>query len=140
MGISMFYRKIPAVNPQAKCQRCGECCGIIMCNDKEYRNIMRYALRHGILPMNEKNPIDCPFRHRKDDRFSCAVYPVRPFVCRMFGLSESMQCPRGCNSGITKARELELRKEYFETHGLPRLLLNRIGRDLVVENGRVKRR
>jgi hypothetical protein len=35
----------------------------------------------------------CPFRD--EERGRCLVYPVRPFICRLFGHVEWMPCPLG---------------------------------------------
>jgi len=43
----------------------------------------------------------------------CSVRDRRPFVCQMFGVVESMSCPKGMNSVFLSAeKEAELREEF----------------------------
>lgn len=77
-----------------KCRDCGNCCGnIIPVAEKDVENIRKYIARHHIRPAKPlflKGPYamptihnDCPFLLDRDDH-RCAIYEVRPAVCRMY--------------------------------------------------------
>jgi hypothetical protein len=84
------------------CKNCGECCGVIPASTKEIREIAEYlqfhpeARKHAVAHANQ---ITCPFRDEQKKK--CLVYPVRPIICRMFGVCEGpMQCPNGNSAQI----------------------------------------
>lgn len=57
----------------------------------------------------------CPF---KDPRASsCVIYPVRPLICRLFGIVECLPCPIG-RVPVLVADGAEIMREYsqFELH------------------------
>ena len=57
----------------------------------------------------------CPYFQ---DR-SCLIYPVRPLVCRLMGLTDLMPCPNACKPSqvitIEEATEALLRNIYLES-------------------------
>jgi Fe-S-cluster containining protein len=68
------------VIPSMHCDAgCGECCGIVPA---------------------EHSDGTCPFYQNG----GCAIYPVRPLVCRLFGHSGDplMTCPRGYNVNVAE--------------------------------------
>jgi len=89
-----IYNKLP----ETSCEQCGTCCTVpqpafLM----EYLNIFRYlknnlqdqlpeilkkAARYYFLELGDIN-LKCPFLNEEN---KCAIYPVRPFNCRTFGL------------------------------------------------------
>src|SRR5271157_5835205 len=86
------------VLPSMQCDEgCGECCGVIPATETEYRRVERYAKEHNI-PIEHKDNFACPFYQGG----KCAVYPVRPLACQLFGHSEDklMQCVKGYNVNI----------------------------------------
>lgn len=81
-----------------KCTNCGECCGIIPATKEEISDIQKFILKNGIKPM-KKPTIICPFRDTKEKK--CLIYPVRPLICRLFGVTEgTMKCKNGNSANI----------------------------------------
>lgn len=78
---------------------CGECCGIVPANETEYRAVVDYAAAHGITPIAQG--MKCPWYQRG----RCAVHEVRPTICRLFGHTADMPCPRGYNVNVSAADE-----------------------------------
>lgn len=65
------------------------CCTIVRARPSEAKAIRHYAREHGVAW--QKNPgITCGFL--QDGQ--CAIYPVRPWVCRAFGVVKQMPCSR----------------------------------------------
>jgi Fe-S-cluster containining protein len=58
----------------------------------ELRNIRDWCRIHNIeyKELNMNPEINCPYL--MPDK-SCQIYPVRPFLCRILGVSESLPCP-----------------------------------------------
>ena len=81
--------------PPMKCDSgCGRCCGIVPVTETEFQRVARYAQEHALEPVDQG--ITCPW-YQGD---KCAVYDVRPLVCRMFGHVPQMECPKGYNVNI----------------------------------------
>lgn len=78
---------------------CGACCGVVLCKEGEYQKILAHANEHGISPMQQG--VTCPWYQNG----GCAVYPVRPGICRLFGHTEKLACKHGYNVNITSALE-----------------------------------
>jgi Fe-S-cluster containining protein len=93
--------------PHMKCDTgCDACCGPVACNRDEYERVTGYAAAHGITPIRQG--ITCPYFQGG----KCAVYPVRPFVCQLFGHVPELHCPRGYNVNIPEKRERKLLEAY----------------------------
>lgn len=90
-----LYRQIDAIYarvPEVPCQRrCGHGCGPIMMTPPEWDRIEE---RRGA-PIPPYGPIEnyCPLL---TDSGECSVYPVRPLICRIWGVTRRLQCPHGC--------------------------------------------
>lgn len=90
-----IYAKLPKLDCQGKCQAC---CGPIGLTPVEHD---RMAERGQPLPMLKElpdqtlfsTPLTCP---QLAGNGRCTVYSVRPMVCRLWGIVESMKCPHGC--------------------------------------------
>lgn len=88
--LNEIYAKVP----EAACDRCGVCCGPIGFTILEEKNIEKYLEDEGIsvhacVVGRSKdqvfaftNDCKCPFIMDNE----CVVYPVRPIVCRLFGV------------------------------------------------------
>lgn len=98
--------KLPILPPMQCDKGCGQCCTVVMCKDGEYAAVERYAQEHGIEPKD--NGVQCPWY--QDGQ--CQIYPVRPFVCALYGHVERMTCPFGYNVNIPARRERELVQAY----------------------------
>lgn len=99
--------------PTMRCdQGCDECCGIVGVTRVEYDQVAEHAARKGIQPVRQGTT--CPWFQEG----RCAVYEVRPAVCRSFGHHSQMVCPRGYNAdmdGWTEAQvDARLRRTLVE--------------------------
>jgi len=88
------YRQIPA----ATCPpNCGKCCGLLYPSMAELRNIQEWCTKHHreFKDFNMTVGLDCPYL---DEDKECKIYPVRPFLCRILGVSADLPCPikNGC--------------------------------------------
>lgn len=80
-----------ALLPRLECRGlCAESCGPIGMTTLEARRIERLTGR--ALPMLDDETLVCPFLANR----RCGIYPVRPLLCRLWGLVETMPCPFGC--------------------------------------------
>jgi len=82
---------------------CGECCGIVPVTLQELEAVDRYRATNGIEA--QRNGVTCPFFQGG----RCAVYEARPSVCRLFGHTPKMRCPRGYRPVKDVARRHEQR-------------------------------
>lgn len=73
---------------------CGECCGIAPATRTELARVVRFAKQCSIQPVEQG--VTCPWYQGG----SCAVYPVRPLSCRLFGHSAKLRCPHGYNVDV----------------------------------------
>lgn len=71
---------------------CGECCGILFPSLAEIRNIKDWCSQHNRVYKDFNMTVgeDCPYL---GDNKSCTIYPVRPFLCRILGVSTALPCP-----------------------------------------------
>ena len=86
-----------------RCTNCGQCCGPIPISEQEYGEILRYLAKHpeAYEVVNGKHEmLECVFRDNANKR--CVIYPVRPVVCSIYGVSKSpyLQCPNGNSAQI----------------------------------------
>lgn len=88
-----LYDQIPAI---PDCDgRCWTSCGPIDMSDRERQRIRRAG--HRITPMDQARASAGTYWCEAltgDKR--CAVYEIRPLICRMWGAMESLRCPYGC--------------------------------------------
>jgi uncharacterized protein len=100
--------QLPVINlPSMRCDDgCGECCGPVHCRQDEFDRIVAYAAENGITP--KRQGLRCPFFQGG----KCSVHPVRPFICRLFGHSQQMVCPRGYSVLINPKKEEKIMREY----------------------------
>lgn len=94
-------RRLPVFPPMRCDDGCGDCCGPVTASPREMGAIRAYIKEHAIVP--KKQGITCPFY---DNR--CAIYPVRPLMCRAFAHTAELQCSRGY--GDKSLRDDRLRK------------------------------
>lgn len=91
MNRTQRFEALYAELPNIECKGlCSDSCGPIVMSAFEYDRI-RSAVKGPIRPL--RHPLDhCPLL--ADGR--CTVYPLRPVICRLWGVTENMQCPFGC--------------------------------------------
>ena len=85
------------------CINCGGCCGPVVVSKKELAKIKRFVNEMDLSERNRlKNQnhdeLTCQFRDDKLKR--CAIYPVRPLTCKLFGVTKGMSCDNGNSSEI----------------------------------------
>lgn len=92
-----------------KCSGCGACCSnFLPLSAKEIKNIKWYIRKHHIKE-NRHNfaasmeDLTCPFLMDDKAKEKCAIYPVRPEICRNFVCNDPQ--------GARKSKDL-LHKEY----------------------------
>lgn len=78
-----------------KCSQCGACCSdLLAISESEYRRIKRFIKKHNIkeqkhiapavLAEQPKFDLTCPFLNENKKTEKCAIYQVRPAICRCF--------------------------------------------------------
>jgi Fe-S-cluster containining protein len=106
--------------PVIQCDKnCGECCGPVLCQEWEFKQVKNYVEKNNIKPV-EQGEI-CPFY--QDGK--CKVYPVRPHSCRLFGHCEGLTCCKGYNVNIPKDQEDRIMSLYLD-QGTPTRYLHEI--------------
>lgn len=95
--------------PKMRCANCGGCCGPVLCSGDEAVAIDAYVAEHGIKP---RVPADAICGYRGDH--GCMIYPVRPFICRLFGHVPKMFCECGRNVNISARQERQLMAAYVD--------------------------
>jgi len=83
--------------PQSTCPpNCGECCGILypslaeLANVKEWCELHHREFKDFSMLIGDK----CPYLSEEKE---CEIYPVRPFLCRILGVSIDLPCPLHLN-------------------------------------------
>jgi Fe-S-cluster containining protein len=126
-----LYARLPEIT--APClPGCRECCGPIPMTKTEWRRI-KEAHPHAIEPRlledgthiavrevivdGERKP-RCPFRRDASSKRGCSVYLQRPFVCRLYASTRTMECPYGCAAAVqlTASEHRKLAAEYHRIH------------------------
>lgn len=97
--LRLLYAELPTVRCQQQCQ---EYCRNITMSGVEF-DLIREEL--GYTPHSDPaNPEPCPLLDSCGD---CFVYRLRPMICRLWGITETMQCPWGCEPTPRYLREEE---------------------------------
>lgn len=92
-ALKAIYDRIPEI---PDCDgRCWTSCGAIDMSDRERQRIRQAGYR--ITPVNLARAMEETFycEALTSDR-RCAVYTMRPLVCRLWGAAEGLRCPYGC--------------------------------------------
>lgn len=85
---------------------CSDCCGPVFCRPEEFAAVKAYADENGIVPARQG--LTCPLFQNG----VCSVYPVRPFVCRLFGHTDRLVCSKGYNTNVRPARSEAITNQY----------------------------
>ena len=81
--------------PRLKCKgKCWKSCGPILISPGERTRIRREAGIE-IPPPDEMKRDGCSTCPALKDR-KCTVYAIRPTICRLWGIDETIRCPLGC--------------------------------------------
>ena len=103
-----------------KCSNCGECCvDLLPMTPAEVERVKEYAKKHGLkehhqAPFFDLNAIDlsCPFRNQQTKK--CEIYAVRPYICRSFICSKTIEDAHRDRDLIHRGRSVHsLRYEVF---------------------------
>jgi hypothetical protein len=119
-----LYKTVPTI----KCKRlCGTSCrSIIDMSDTEEARIESAAGIRLPLWLKHQPGVTCPLLAElssHDNHRDCTVYGLRPMICRLWGVSDSMRCKHGCvpDSGrwLTDTETLDLLIGSFDIGGHP---------------------
>lgn len=95
-----LYAQLPKIECQRKCQ---ECCGPVMMTRLEARRLLEVKcdtvplkIGMGFFPRRSTNALVCPLLKNGE----CSVYSRRPAICRLWGLTEELRCPFGCEPDV----------------------------------------
>ena len=83
--LDALYATLPTITCQRRCQ---VVCGLIILTKMEWLQITR---RLGYRPHGKA---DCVCPMLKQGR--CSVHAIRPTICRLWGVTDIMPCPWGC--------------------------------------------
>lgn len=121
------------IPPHLKCTNCGECCGPVPISEKEYERIFDYCIENNIKPLL-KLDYSCEFRDEKQKK--CLIYPVRPDICKLFGVSKGMNCPNGNSYEIdgVKFIQKDIDKDLHGIYKLTKELLKKESKDEARDN------
>lgn len=101
--IDTLRRQIPSF---ACVPGCHDCCGPVSASSTEMARLPRKstAVRDAALA-----ELSCP--HLGPE--GCTVYEERPLICRLFGTTPSLPCPRGAKPDTMIAPQVEQRIHWF---------------------------
>jgi putative zinc- or iron-chelating protein len=85
-ALAAIYARVPGIACKGLCF---DACGPIGMTLIEARAIEAHTGK----PIPPAHGIDCPFLTASA---RCSIYPVRPLVCRLWGVVERLPCPHGC--------------------------------------------
>jgi len=75
-----LYRQIPVFQCLPGCT---DCCGPVPFTEEEWENV----------PVKKTSEtLTCPYATET----GCEIYEHRPFMCRLFGTTQTLRCPHGC--------------------------------------------
>lgn len=108
-GLEDLYARLPKV----ECRKlCGHTCGPIVMVEAEWERLVSVAgAREG------GDDLVCPYLERETGL--CGVYEIRPLICRLGGVAETLPCPHGCEPErwLTAAEVEELLEEAIARSG-----------------------
>lgn len=84
--------------PEMRCDKgCHRCCGIVLVTESDFKRVIQFAEQKGIKSLKQGSV--CPWCQNG----RCAVYSVRPMICRLFGHVDdpAMTCMLGYNVNIS---------------------------------------
>lgn len=101
--IDTLRQQIPAF---ACVPGCHDCCGPVTASSTEMARLPRRssAVREAAL-----DALSCPHLGPQ----GCTVYEERPLICRLFGTTPSLPCPRGAGPETRVAPAVEQRIHWF---------------------------
>lgn len=104
-----------------KCSSCGNCCSnLLPMSQKEVEAIHKYIRKNDIKECKHLFPLatpaidmTCPFRN--NDKNICAIYEVRPEICRQF-ICDNEQRAKHNRALLRQTRRIvDVRSEFYGT-------------------------
>lgn len=84
--LEALYAELPSLSCRGLCT---DSCGPISMSRIEWQRICRRSRSETLTLLPD---MTCPML----DDGRCSVYDIRPMICRLWGLVETMTCPWGC--------------------------------------------
>jgi len=88
---------------------CHDCCGPVTASSTEMARLPRRSAAVHDAALAE---LSCPHLGAN----GCEVYGERPLICRLFGTTASLPCPRGCGPKRRTDAVVEHRVHWFARH------------------------
>ncbi|MFK5914482.1 MAG: YkgJ family cysteine cluster protein [Woeseiaceae bacterium] len=93
--------------PSFECEPgCHDCCGPVTTSSEE---MARLPVKSEAVHEKALAELSCP--HLGEN--GCEVYLERPLICRLFGTTPRLACPRGIQPEVKIAPEIELQVHQF---------------------------
>lgn len=108
-ALQAIYDALPTIECQSKCQGC---CGPLIMSELEHSRLSAATLTP---PSYDASTRTCSYlKHDK-----CNVYTLRPLLCRLWGLTELMPCPYGCQPSrmLTNDEAREIQRQVTALSG-----------------------
>lgn len=108
-ALRRLYDGLPTIECKGLCS--DYCCAVGM-SSLEAKRIQRHT---GVSPLKANPDFSCPVLSFG----RCAAYPVRPLICRLWGVTVDMPCPHGCQPTrwLSKTESTELLHLVFAIGG-----------------------
>jgi hypothetical protein len=84
--LDALYASLPSIDCRMLCH---PACGPIVMSEREHERLVGH---HG--PREADADLVCPYLRRESGL--CGAYEVRPLICRLWGVVETMRCEWGC--------------------------------------------
>jgi Fe-S-cluster containining protein len=95
--IEFFRKRIPSFACESGCH---DCCGPVTTSSYEMANLPVKSDKAHAIALND---LSCPHL----DKNGCTVYLERPLICRLFGTTPKLACPRGKRPEIMTNTKIE---------------------------------
>ncbi len=115
MRITDLYELLPAFQCRDGCTACCTEYGVPSRTPVEDQRIRRYLVQQG-RPLGVATGTCCPYVGEK----GCTIYPVRPLICRLYGVSANYRCKKGLRPAEVLHPDLEAEIfQLYRTHFFP---------------------
>ncbi len=94
MDIEDIYELIPDFSCTEGCYECCRNFGVPSRTRAEDQRIKEFLQEHSRQP-GEAHGNTCPYLKEDTPGGGCTIYPVRPFICRLYGTSPNYLCEMG---------------------------------------------
>ena len=94
MDIDDLYDLIPELMCTEGCYECCKNFGVPSRTKVEDERLQTFFREHSMQPGEAKGHT-CPYLDESLSEGGCSIYPVRPFICRLYGTSPNYSCKMG---------------------------------------------